>query len=159
MDGKVNLTSIGIGKVQKAFWNLGPAELIEHAIKNGEGFLSDKGAFTADTGKFTGRSPKDRYIVKDGNNENSIWWGDINIPFDPEKFDALQEKMTTYLSDKKVYVRDAYAGTDADYRLNLQFVNTLAWHSLFCYNMFLRPSSDGLETFDPNFTIICIPEF
>lgn len=154
-----NLSSIGIEKVQEAFWNLEPAELIERAVKNEEGFLSDTGAFTADTGEFTGRSPKDRYIVKDVDTDESIWWGNINIPFSPSGFDALHGKMINFLADKKVYVRDAFAGAEPDYRLNLRIVNTLAWHNLFCYNMFLRPETKDLKSFQPNFTIICIPGF
>lgn len=154
-----NLSSIGIDKVQKAFWDLEPAELIEISIKNKEGYLSDTGAFAADTGEFTGRSPKDRYIVRDQENENSIWWGKINIPFSPAAFDILHQKMVNFLADKEVYVREAYAGADPQYRLNLRIINTLAWHNLFCYNMFLRPTKEDLTSFIPNFTILCIPEF
>jgi len=153
------LSSIGIDKVKEVFWNLEPAELIEHAVAAGEGFLSDTGAFTADTGRFTGRSPKDRYIVNDAQTEKNVWWGDINIPFSQERFDLLWQKMVDYLQDKKVYAREAYAGADPDYRLNLTVINTLSWHNLFCYNMFLRPSAKDLEDFTSNLTIICIPEF
>src|SRR5690554_1327668 len=140
-----SLSEIGINKVKQAFFNLEPAELIEASIRNGEGFLSSRGALAADTGQFTGRSPKDRYIVQDADNEDSIWWGDINIPFSQENFDALLDKMTTHLSDKTVYVRDAIAGADPAYGLNIRIVNTLAWHNLFCYNMFLRPERKELE--------------
>ncbi|GAA4465729.1 phosphoenolpyruvate carboxykinase (ATP) [Nibrella saemangeumensis] len=141
------------------FENLSPAELIELAIRNGEGELADCGALVCDTGTFTGRSPKDRYIVKDETTTDTIWWGDINIPFDPAKFDALHRKMVDFLADKRVYVRHAYAGAHPDYRLNIQVYNTSAWHNLFCYNMFLRPKPEELENFQPDFTIICIPEF
>jgi len=112
-----------------------------------------------DTGKFTGRSPKDRFIVKDAKTADSVWWGDINIPFDPQQFDQLHAKMVDFLKDKKLYVRDAYAGAHPDYRLNLRIVNTQAWHNLFCNNMFLRPSKEELEAHSPDFTIICAPEF
>ena len=154
-----SLTPIGIKRVREALWNLEPAELIEQAILNKEGFLADNGSFAADTGKFTGRAPKDRFIVKDEFNESSIWWGDINMPFSSDSFERLYKKMTDYLVDKKVFVRDVYACADPAYRLNIRIVNTLAWHNLFCYNMFLRPSLEELESFEPNFTIICIPEF
>lgn len=154
-----NLSSIGIEKVQKAYWDLEPAALIEHTVKNKEGFLSDTGAFTGDTGEFTGRSPKDRYIVRDKENEKTIWWGKINIPISPSEFDALHQKMVDFLADRQVYVRDAYAGADPQYRLNLRIINTLAWHNLFCYNMFLRPGGEELKSFIPNFTILCVPEF
>ncbi|MEQ8412972.1 MAG: phosphoenolpyruvate carboxykinase (ATP) [Imperialibacter sp.] len=140
-------------------WNLSPAELIEEALSNQEGHLTSTGAFMCDTGQFTGRSPKDRFIVKDEKTENTVWWGDINIPISEAHFEKLYYKMVTFLEGKKVYIRDAYAGADKDYQLNLRVVNTLAWQNLFCHNMFLRPTKDELKNFAPNFTIICIPEF
>jgi len=153
------LSNIGIDRVSEAFWNLTPAELVEHALKNKEGVLTDDGALMADTGTFTGRSPKDRFIVEDEKTADSVWWGDINIPISPEKFDGLHRKMVDFLKNKKVYVRDAFAGADPQYRLNLRVINTHAWHNLFCHNMFLRPKADELENFEPNFTIICAPDF
>ena len=156
---KVGLESIGNIKAESVLWNLTPAELVEEALKNGEGVLSDTGALMCDTGKFTGRSPKDRFVVKDAKTADSVWWGDINIPFDSEKFDRLQEKMINFLEGKKIYVRDAYAGADPNYRLDLRIVNTQAWQNLFCNNMFLRPTTEEIENHVPNFTIICIPEF
>mgnify|MGYP002777677068 CR=1 FL=1 len=139
--------------------NLTPAELIEHAIRNGEGQLTDTGALLCDTGQFTGRSPKDRYIVRDAATVDAVWWGEVNIPIDPEHFDRLYQKMLDFLIDRRVYVRDAYACAHPDYRLNIRVYNTLAWHNLFCYNMFLRPAADEAARFSPDFTIICIPEF
>jgi phosphoenolpyruvate carboxykinase (ATP) len=153
------LSNIGITKVKDFFWNLEPAQLVEHAIVNGEALLANTGALAADTGKFTGRAPKDRYIVKDNNTENTIWWGDTNIPFSSEAFDTLHQKMVDYLADQRVYVRDAYAGADPKFRLNLRIINTLAWHNLFCYNMFLRPTLEERNGLEPDFTIICVPEF
>ncbi len=153
------LDKVGINKVAQAYWNLTPAELVEEAIKNNEGTVTDTGALMCDTGKFTGRSPKDRFIVKDGTTENTVWWGDVNIPISEAQFDGLHQKMIQFLADKKVYVRDAYAGADKTHRLNLRVINTKAWQNLFCYNMFLRPDKYKLKGFNPNFTIICIPEF
>lgn len=149
----------GILKYQKALWNQTPAELVEEALKNGEGVLAENGALMADTGTFTGRSPQDKFTVKDQKTENSVWWGEINFPFDIQKFDALEAKMIAFLEDKKIYVRDAYAGAHTDYQLKLRVVNTQAWQNLFCYNMFIRPTKEELSNFEPNFTIICIPEF
>ncbi len=145
--------------VREAHWNLSQAELIEEAVLNKEAHLADSGALMCDTGKFTGRSPKDRFIVKDDKTKDAVWWGDINIPFSESNFDQLYAKMMSFLEDKKVYVRDAYAGADKTHRLRIRVVNTMAWHNLFCYNMFLRPEQYKLESFDPNFTIICVPEF
>ncbi|MEQ9231615.1 MAG: phosphoenolpyruvate carboxykinase (ATP) [Cyclobacteriaceae bacterium] len=153
-----DLSNLGL-KVKSAKWNLSPAELIEETVKNGEGVLTDTGALMCDTGQFTGRSPKDRFIVEDEKTKDSVWWGNINIAFAPEKFDQLLEKMTKFLEDKDVYVRDAYAGADKTHRLRVRVINTMAWHNLFAYNMFLRPERYKLESFDPNFTILCVPEF
>ncbi|SIT79184.1 phosphoenolpyruvate carboxykinase (ATP) [Pontibacter indicus] len=157
--GTVGLESLGIKEAKEVLWNLTPAELVEEALKNGEGVLTDTGALMCDTGKFTGRSPKDRFVVKDAKTENTVWWGDINIAYDPEKFDRLYDKMVDFLKDRRIYVRDAYAGAHPDYRLNLRIVNTQAWHNLFCNNMFLRLEKEELKDHTPNFTIICAPEF
>lgn len=154
-----SLENIGIKTVKEAHWNLTPAELTEHAVCNNEGVLADNGAIMCDTGKFTGRSPKDKFIVEDEMTRDTCWWGEINQPISPDKFDQLEAKMVKFLEDKKVYVRDAYAGTDKDYQLKLRVVNTQAWQNLFCYNMFLRPTKEELENFEPNFKILCIPEF
>ncbi len=139
--------------------NLSPAELIEEALRNKEGFLTETGALMCDTGKFTGRSPKDKFLVRDAETEHSVHWGDINIPISSEKFDLLLHKMIQFLSDKKIYRRQAFAGAHPQYRLNLDIINTHAWHHLFCHNMFIRPTAEELAIFQSNFTIICIPEF
>lgn len=143
----------------KIFTNLTPTELIEHALSRKEAFLTSTGALMADTGTFTGRAPQDRFIVMDEKTKDSVWWGDVNIPFDETKFDLLLEKMKHHLSTKDLFVRHAHAGADPDYQLNLKVINTLAWHNLFCYNMFLRPSKEELKSFKSDFTIICAPEF
>ena len=102
---------------RKVHFNLPPAKLVEFALARNEGNLTSTGALMADTGKFTGRSPKDRYIVLDDKTRDSVWWGDINIPFDSEKFTLLLEKMKAFLADKELFVRDAYAGADENHRL------------------------------------------
>lgn len=156
---KSGLEAAGIKKVKEAYWNLTAAELTEDAVRDGEGHLTDTGALMCDTGKFTGRSPKDRFIVKDDLTKDDVWWGDINIPIEPEQFDRIYNKMIGYLEDKTVYVRDAYAGADKTHRLKLRVINTMAWHNLFCYNMFITPPDYKLQDFDPNFTVICCPDF
>ncbi|UZD23382.1 phosphoenolpyruvate carboxykinase (ATP) [Algoriphagus halophytocola] len=154
-----DLAFLDSNQSRKVHYNLSPAELIETALARKEGFLTSTGAFMADTGTFTGRSPKDRFIVMDHKTRDSVWWGDINIPFDPEKFEALYAKMKSFLADKELFVRDAFAGADPNHRLNLKIVNTLAWHNLFCHNMFLRPNEDEKAQFNADFTIICAPDF
>lgn len=156
---KKGLQYLGSFEPAKVNWNLTPSELIEQALFKKEGLLSDTGALMCDTGKFTGRSPKDRYIVKDDKTQDTVWWGEINIPFEPDKFEALYQKMIQNLNGKELFVRDAFAGADENYRLNIRVVNTKAWHNLFCYNMFLRPRTEELAEFEPNFTIICDPDF
>ncbi|MEQ8903754.1 phosphoenolpyruvate carboxykinase (ATP) [Ekhidna sp.] len=155
---KSDLSNLGI-KVKEAHWNLSQSELIEETLKRGEGVLTSTGALMCDTGKFTGRSPKDRFVVEDANTKDSVWWGNINIPFSEDNFDKLYNKMVKFIEDKKVYVREAYAGADKTHRLRVRVINTMAWHNLFAYNMFLRPDEYKIKDFDPNFTILCVPEF
>lgn len=121
--------------------------------------LADTGALVCDTGKFTGRSPQDRFIVKDAKTKDSVFWSQINIPFEPEKFDRLLGKMAAFLQERKLYVRDAYAGAHPEYRLNLRIINTQAWHNLFCDTMFLRLTPHETQQHMPEFTVICAPEF
>ena len=111
------------------------------------------------TGEFTGRSPKDRFIVKDDITKDKIWWGNINIPFESDSFDALYDKVIAYLDTKELYVRDSYACADADYRLNIRVINEYPWSNMFAYNMFLRPSDEELEDFDPEWTVVNAPGF
>jgi len=151
--------SIGLKNLGNQFWNLSPAELVEDTIINGQGVLTDTGAIAIETGEFTGRSPKDRFVVCDEKTENAVWWGDINIKFTPEKFDALYDRMKAYLNGKDVYVRDAYACADDNNRLNLRVVTEFPWSNMFAYNMFLRPTDEEVQNFDPEWHIVNAPGF
>ncbi len=151
--------SIGLKNLGNQFWNLSPAELVEDTIINGQGVLTDTGAIAIETGEFTGRSPKDRFIVCDEKTEDAVWWGDINIKFTPEKFDALYDRMKAYLNGKDVYVRDAYACADDNHRLNLRVVTEYPWSNMFAYNMFLRPTDDEVQNFTPDWHIVNAPGF
>src|SRR5688500_2901270 len=113
----LNLSYLKLDQAKRIFYQLAPAELIEMAICNAEGTLADNGALAVDTGEFTGRSPKDRFIVSDSITKDTVWWGDINIKFDAGKFDALYNKVVQYLSDRPIYVRDAYACADPEFKL------------------------------------------
>ena len=148
-----------LSSASKAHLNLSPAELVRHAILNGEGLLNDTGALMADTGEFTGRSPKDKFSVNDSKTENTVWWGDVNQKFDPAKFDALLNKVLNHYAGKPVYVRDAYACADQRYKLNIRVINETAYHNLFCYNLFLRPSEAEQKSFEPEWLIINAPSF
>ncbi|MDT0606650.1 phosphoenolpyruvate carboxykinase (ATP) [Croceitalea rosinachiae] len=123
------------------------------------GVESSLGALAVNTGEFTGRSPMDRFIVKDAITKDKIWWGDINIPFEEDKFDALHDKVIDYLNEKELFVRDAYACAEDDYRLNIRVINEYPWSNMFAYNMFLRPTNTELEAFAPEWTVINAPGF
>ncbi len=156
---KATVADLGLSNVAAAYWNLTPAELVEEAITRGEGTLVDSGALAADTGEFTGRSPKDRFIVCDETTENSVWWGDVNIKFDSAKFDLLYNRVCAYLSGKEVFVRDSYACADPEYRMNIRVVTEQAYHNIFANNLFLRPTKEQILSFDPEWTIINAPGF
>jgi phosphoenolpyruvate carboxykinase (ATP) len=117
------------------------------------------GAIALKTGKFTGRSPEDRFIVKDSLTSDAVWWGPINKPFDAGKFQQLKKKMCNYLNAKDVYVRDAFAGAHPEYRINIRVINEFPWSNQFAYNMFLRPSQEELRQFQHEWTIINAPGF
>ena len=154
-----SVASLGLGNVAVAYWNMTPAELVEEAIVRGEGRLVDSGALAADTGEFTGRSPKDRFIVKDAITENTVWWGDVNIPFDSQKFDLLYLRVCAYLAGKEIFVRDAYACADPKFRTNIRVVTEQAYHNIFANNLFLRPTKEEVLNFSPEWTIVNAPGF
>lgn len=157
---KANLDYLGLNYVATAYWNLPPAELIEETVILGQGVLTSTGALAVDTGEFTGRSPKDRFIVKDEVTENTIWWeGQFNHSFTPEKFDALHARVAAYLTGRVVYVRDVFACADAKYKTSIRVVTELPWSNLFANNMFIRPTKEEVENFTAEWNIICAPEF
>jgi len=150
----INLTTTG-----NVYWNLPPASLIEHSIRKGEGFLTSTGALMCDTGKFTGRAPDDKYIVRDAITENHVWWKEHNHETTPEVFDNLRKKLIAFLKDKNLYVRDAFACASPDYRLKARVINTQAYHNLFVSNMFINPDQNDISNFVPEWTVINAPEF
>ena len=154
-----HLASVGINGEKTAYWNLTPEELIEHSLDKGMGVLSDTGAICISTGEFTGRSPKDRFIVKDDITADTVDWGDVNMPFEADKFDTLAKKVAAYFYGKDVYVRDAYACADESHRLKIRLFSEYPWSNQFVNNMFLRPTKKEIETFEPDWTILCAPGF
>ncbi|MCL4128254.1 UNVERIFIED_CONTAM: hypothetical protein GTU68_021050 [Idotea baltica] len=154
----ISLNSLGI-KNAIIRYQLTSDELHSETLKRGQGIQSNLGAIAVNTGEFTGRSPKDRFIVKDEITKDEIWWSDINIPFDSVKFDALYEKVVDYLSEKEIFVRDSYACADENYKLNIRVVNEYPWSNMFAYNMFLRPTEAELQNFSPEWTVINAPGF
>ena len=140
-------------------WNISPADLAKKSIELGMAEETSSGAINVLTGKFTGRSPKDRFIVKDEITEDAIWWGDINIPFGADAFDKLYNDVVEYLSGKEIWTRDAFACASDDFKMNLRVTTEYPWLNMFAYNMFLRPTDAEIETFDPEWNVISAPGF
>lgn len=158
MSSHVNLKNIGI-RAKKTNWNLDPETLTRQTVQLGQGTLNNLGALCVRTGRFTGRSPKDKFIVKDTFTSEIIDWGDINIPIGEDVFDNLYGKMKAFLVDREIWVRTCNAGAHPDYRLHVTVVNTSPWANLFCHNLFIRPSEAEEKQFEPEWLILQIPEF
>lgn len=154
----ISLEQYGI-KNAKVNYQLSPDDLQAAAISKKQGVETSNGTLAVNTGEFTGRSPQDRFIVKDAITEDKVWWGNINIPFESDKFQKLYDKVTDYLSEKEVFVRDSYACADDNYKLNIRVINEYPWSNMFAYNMFLRPTEAELENFSPEWTIVNAPGF
>jgi phosphoenolpyruvate carboxykinase (ATP) len=155
---RLTLERLGLARYGAVHENLPPARLIEASIRRREGLLAENGALVAKTGKRTGRSPKDRFIVEDEVTRDKVAWGQVNKPFSAETFETLLEKATGYLGSlEEFFVVDAYAGADPRYRLSVQVATEYAWHALFARQLFRRPSSWELETFEPEWTVISLP--
>ncbi len=153
-----DLKQHGVPNQQPVFWDLSSAALIEQAIRRKEGMLSADGSFVAITKPHTGRSPDDKFVVREPEHEGRIGWGKTNVPMQPEHFVALQGKVRDYLAGHDLFVQDLYAGADPAYRLNVRLVTTSAWHALFARNMFIPPAPADLAEFAPAFTILHAPE-
>ena len=154
---KPDLSRLNLG-TDNAYYQLSVPQLVEEAINNGEGTLSSSGALAIDTGKFTGRSPKDRFIVLDEVTRDSVWWGDINIQFSQSNFESLLHKVCAHLNKDKFYVRDAYACADEAYKMSIRVITETAYQNLFANNLFLRPE-EGEVIENPEWTIIAAPTF
>jgi len=156
----VPLSSQGIETVAEIHSNLGPAQLVEHAIANREGELSRHGALVVKTGAHTGRSAKDKFIVRDAETENTVWWGKVNVAMTPDHFAALKADFLAALKDKsQLFVADLFGGSQAEHRVNVRVINELAWHNLFIRTLLVRPTTDELRDFVPEYTIIDLPSF
>ena len=140
----------------KIHYNTDPKDLYKITISKGQGILTSDGTLSVNTGKFTGRSPRDRYIVKDEKTKNKVWWGDINRPFNEVQFSKIEDKLSKYLSGKNLYVRDCSACASQKSEIKIRTICELPWSDLFIHNMFLRNSLEGKEV---DWTIICAPNF
>lgn len=148
-----------INNASKAHLNLSSEELIQEALRRGEGQLADTEALAASTGRFTGRSPKDKFVVKDELTADSVWWGSVNQPIEGKYFDGLYNKIMDHYAGKELYIRDAYACADPAYRLNIRVVTETAYQNLFANNLFLRPTAEEAENQDPDWLILAAPSF
>jgi phosphoenolpyruvate carboxykinase (ATP) len=157
---KSDLSQYGLKSVDTAYWNLTPAELVEHTLNIGEGVLTDTGAIAIRTGKFTGRSPDDKFTVKDANTETSVDWSSkFNIPFTTAQFDALHKRVLAYLENRKLYVVDAVACADPKYRIGIRLIAEKPWSAMFAVNMFINPSNKEIQTANPDWIILNAPGF
>lgn len=149
---KSNLTDTVYG-------NLPLSELIEHTLRAGAGALADNGALVVSTGEFTGRAPKDKFVVRDDFTESIIWWGEVNNPLPAEKFEWLYQRMRAYMQNKTLYLRDVYACAREQYRIRIRVINELPWHNIFVRNLFIEPTPEEREQFEPDYLMIVLPGF
>ena len=155
-----NLRKLGLNSLGTVHANLTRAPLYEQAMRRKEIQISEDGAMIAITGQHTGRSPNDKYVVRDASNADQIAWGNINQPYEPAAFDALKVHVTEWLKGREVFVQDLYAGADPAHRLPIRIITTNAWHAMFARNMFIRPTPEQLAAgHEPQFTILHVPEF
>ena len=154
------LAALGITPAGEVRWNLVAPELVQHAVRRGEGTLADMGPFVAVTSPHTGRSPNDKFVVREPSSEADVDWGKVNQPMAEAHFEALLADVQRYLGGlPELFVQDLYCGADAAHRLKVRYVLPNAWHALFVRNMFIRPEAADLADFAPNFTVLHAPEF
>lgn len=159
IESNYGLDRHGVLHTGMEFWNLSPAALYEEAARRREGTIALGGPIVVRTGEYTGRSPNDKFIVKEPESDRRIWWGKVNRPFDLQKFESLHARMLAYMQGRDIFVRDCYAGADSDYRINVRVITETAWHSLFANNLFINPPQEALANFIPDFTILNLPNF
>ncbi len=148
----------GIRNPGRVYYNLGETSLMQEAVVRGEGVLGNGGALLVTTGKHTGRSPKDKFVVREAAVDSTIWW-ENNAPMQPADFDQLKTDLLAHLAGRELFVQDLYGGSDPAYRLNVRVITTLAWHSLFIRHLLRRPRAEDLEDYLADFTIINSPDF
>lgn len=153
------LDNLGFSGSNKIYRNLPVADLVKFSLSNNEGVLSETGALVVHTGKYTGRSPKDRFIVKQDSIENKINWGEVNLPIDEEVYENLYKRVIEYLNHKEIFVFDGFAGALKEYRMAVRVISEYASQALFANQLFIRPNKMELEDFSNGFTVIAAPGF
>lgn len=153
------LEKLGIINLIAEYRNLSPARLVEMALARGEGVLAANGALSVKTGKYTGRSPLDRFIVDTPSAHDKIDWGKVNQPMSEDTFERIYLRLTAFLEEKEAFVFDGFCGADLQYRMPITVVNEFAWQNLFVHQLFVRPTEEELQSHEPKFTVICAPGF
>ena len=157
--GRRDLREHGIETCQAAHWNLGTSPLIEKALERHEGLLSADGSLVAKTGQFTGRSPKDKYVVLNSETEHSVDWGAVNQPMTEQAFEGIHARLLKFWETEELFVQDCFAGADPEYTLPIRVITQRAWHSLFARQLFIRPAPNTLDDHRPAFTVLFAPTF
>ena len=152
------MQNLGISS-SKIHRNLPVEKLVEISVNNNEGILTSTNSLSVKTGKYTGRSPNDRFIIYDDETHDKIDWGEINHQFPTEKFNQILEKMKKSVENKEIFVFDGFVGADKENRLPIRIINDHAWQNLFARQLFVRPSKEELDSHEPEFTVICINDF
>lgn len=153
-----DLNSFGFSELSSVYWNLQAPALCEEAVQRNEGRFAQGGAFAAVTGKHTGRSASDKFVVRTKDNEDSIWW-DNNADISPEQFELLKTDMLEHAKGKELFVQDLYGGADISNRINARIVTEFAWHSMFIRNLLIRPEAEELTSYVPDMIVIDLPSF
>jgi len=156
-ESQFGLDKMGLSNLGAVHWNLTEPALYEHAVRRGEAMIAGGGPLVTLTGAHTGRSPLDKFVVREPAHESKIWWGDINQPIDAAHFAGIYAKMRAYFQGRDVYVQDCHAGADPEYRLKVRILTNSPYPSLFARNMFIQPDDSELATFVPDFTVIQAP--
>ncbi len=160
LDGQYGLDYLKLKNINNVYWNLTTAGLYEQIIRRREGLLGHLGPVIVRTGAYTGRSPNDKFIVKEPGTEKKIWWGDVNRPFEESEFTHIWSRLQAYLQGDDIFVQDVFVGTDKKNRIPLRIITEYAWHSLFARNMFVRITDpEELRHHVPEYTIIDLPKF
>ena len=154
---RYGLIEHGLRNINIAYWNLGTAQLLEHAVRRHEGLFATGGAFVVRTGQFTGRSPRDKFIVRDDATESTVQWGSVNQPISPANFDRLYSKLLAYWQGHDLFVMDCFAGADSRYTLPIRVITQHAWHALFARQLFVRPDPMRTHEHVPEFTVFFAP--
>jgi len=154
---RMGLDSIGLATTGTAYWNLRPPQLVTESVRRYESELAANGALVAQTGERTGRSPKDKFFVREAESEKEIDWGPVNVPIARERYLNLRKKMFAHLGTRDFFVQDLYAGASPEHRLNVRVITEFGWHSLFARQLFIRPDGAATETHKPDFTVVAAP--